>query len=144
MLWFLVLHIGTLLFWCAALLYLPLTIMGQTRQQLNLVDSPLAADGLPRFLFTHVATPPALAAIMTGTAVFLLDRNADGWLILKLTLVSGLVVCHALTGLLVLRAEAGQTRGLLIWCRISLTTQLLLMTGILWLVLAKPDVELPI
>ncbi|MCH8553346.1 MAG: CopD family protein [Natronospirillum sp.] len=143
MIWFLVLHIGAMLFWCAALLYLPLIIMGQVRQQHTLAEAAQGNDGLPRFLFTHIATPAALAAIITGTLVFLLDRNADAWLILKLTLVAGLVVCHTLTGLLVLRSETDRTR-LIPWCRASLVVQLVLMTGILWLVLAKPDVELPI
>ncbi|HAF92376.1 MAG TPA: hypothetical protein DCG67_11550, partial [Pseudomonas sp.] len=66
------------------------------------------------------------------------DGTLAGWLIIKLTAVTGMALCHALCGVLVLRVERRPDRrvtyqcltlGLLIPLLISLT---------LWLVLAKP------
>lgn len=143
MLWFLVLHIATMLVWCAALLFLTVLISRQPTD-LPLNDPAVPALSMSRFLYTHIATPAALAAIITGTAVFLLDRNASAWLIVKLSLVTALVVTHTLTGLLVLRAENRPTATRSGWCVLALTIQCLLMSAILWVVLAKPDVVVPL
>ena len=149
MLWFLAMHIATLLFWCAALLYLPVVLLQNQRSRsaqasLKLQSTQSFDVPMPRFLYTHITTPAALAAIITGTAVFLLDRNASVWLIIKLSLVTALVICHALTGVLVLRAENRPKARLQGWCWLSLGVQCLLMTAIVAVVLAKPTVELPL
>ncbi len=138
MLGFLIVHIGALLFWAATLLYLPTLIAGYHAGQLEL-DAPAdQTDSLSRRLFTLVATPAALLAIISGTLVFVLNRTTAFWLIAKLTLVAALVLCHALTGLLMLRTEAGRVACPRRWGAALLTVELLLMTAILWLVLAKP------
>lgn len=143
MLGFLVLHIMALLFWAASLLYLPTLITGRHQGQVKLSDPGHCTDSLARFLFTRIATPAALAAIMAGTVVFALERITAFWLILKLALVALLVVCHALTGTLILLTESQRVKHPRRWGGLLIAIELLLMTGILWAVLAKPIWEWP-
>ena len=141
MLWVLVFHIIVLLFWAAALLYLPALVAAVATRRAEISESPAHHASLARFVYTHVATPAALVAIISGTVVFLLDRTAEVWLVAKLTLVTGMVIGHALTGMLILRAErsaAGRTR---LWAWLLAVTLCVLMAGIVWLVLAKPTLE---
>lgn len=141
MLWALVLHIVTLLFWCAALLYLPTLIAGSPARQVALPASRYAHDSLSRYVFSHVATPAALLAILSGTAAFLFDRTTEIWLIIKLTLVTGLVVCHALAGLLILRLENSPGKSPQPWCWLLSGALVALMTAIVSVVLAKPALD---
>jgi protoporphyrinogen IX oxidase len=136
--WFLVLHIIFLLFWCAALLYLPALVAGNQAGQSQLTESALRHDSIARFLFTHVATPAALLAITFGTLVFLQHNIVEVWLLVKLTLVVGLVACHALAGVLIKRVEDGAAGPVRVWCWLLEAALLVLMAGIIWIVLAKP------
>src|SRR5690606_40905463 len=65
------LHFAALLCWCGALLYLPALIAAGTRRG----DSLFYRDHahLTRMAFTLIATPAALLAIGSGTALFLRD-----------------------------------------------------------------------
>jgi protoporphyrinogen IX oxidase len=141
MLWILVLHIVALLFWCAALLYLPALIAGMHARRTEIVASPRQHDSVPRFVFTHIATPAALIAIISGTLVFLLGNIVELWLIAKLSLVLALVIGHALTGLLVLRIEDAAGRPVQPWCGLLAAILCVLMLSIIWIVLAKPPLE---
>lgn len=146
MIWILALHIAMLLCWCASLLYL-LSLVAGACPSCNaapagggLPDLPLIyrhQDSLARFIFTAITTPAALAAIITGTTVFLVNQTTNPWLILKMSLVAVLVAGHALTGGLVLRLEAGhgvRMRAIALICAVAT-----LMLLIVWIVLAKPD-----
>lgn len=141
MLWVLVLHIIALLFWAAALLYMPPLVAAVDTRRAEISESPAHHASLARFIHTHVATPAALVAIMSGTAVFLLDRTAEVWLVAKLTLVTGMVICHAFAGLLILRAEREAARRTRLWAWLLAVTLCVLMVGVVWLVLAKPTLE---
>jgi putative membrane protein len=138
MLWLIFFHISALLFWCASLLYLPVLIAGEPASGAR-ARHAAHEDSLERMVYTRVATPAALAAIVMGTLIFLPGYTIDAWLVAKLTLVAALVVCHVLTGSLVLRAEQGAR--VQPWCTLMLVVLCLLMAGILWLVLAKPSQE---
>lgn len=136
MLWMLTIHIAALLAWCAGLLCLP-ALLASDRAWTEAGELHRPFDGVERFVYTHLATPAALAAIMSGTAVFLLDRTVEAWLVVKLTLVTGLVVCHVLTGMLVLRLESAETVRLKLWSRLVGAAALAVIGAILWVVLAK-------
>jgi len=138
LIWFLALHIITLTFWCGTLLYLPALIAGIHSRDTAISEPAHRYGSVARFVFTTIATPAALAAIMSGTVVFLLNRSVEVWLIAKLTLVSGLAVCHTLAGLLLLHTQDRTQKPIVRWCRILSVGLWILMGGILWLVLAKP------
>ncbi|MAM87914.1 MAG: hypothetical protein CME36_11470 [unclassified Hahellaceae] len=141
MLAFLILHITALLLWVASLMYLPALIASGyecTAQRAVGAERPVV---LARLLFTKIATPAALVAILAGTGVFVLNRTVDAWLIIKLTLVTGLVVAHCTTGFLVVKSEAAKPRPVVLWCWLTATFSAALATGIVWIVLGKPDFE---
>ncbi|MCC5868336.1 MAG: CopD family protein [Gammaproteobacteria bacterium] len=142
MLWLLVIHIAAVLFWCASLLYLPALIAGTSAGRTHIDPTPKRHDSAARFVFTHIATPAALLAIVAGSVVFLLNRTTDGWLIAKLTLVSGLVIAHSLIGLLVMRAEEEEGKRVVPWCWVLAISVCVLTLAIVWTVLAKPVLEI--
>lgn len=128
------LHFATLICWCGSLLYLPALIASSARP-----SAPLAGHRLNRTLFTLVATPAALLAIGSGSALFLQDQRFGNWLVAKLTLVAVLVCAHAFCGVLLLRAERQPgSRALALPSALLGGLLTLLVAAILWLVLAKP------
>ena len=140
MLWFLVLHISALLFWCASLLFLPSLIAGSVAPGRGHTSiSTDGEDSAARFVYTRVASPAGVLAIIAGTLIFLPGYSVDVWLVIKLTLVVMLVVCHTLIGLMLMRAE--EKKSVQPWCRILLVVMGVLMIAIVWLVLTKPSQE---
>jgi len=138
--WFLLLHMAALLIWAAALLYLPVMVGAHPDTPPDIDHKPQPYSSVGRFLFTRIATPAALVAIIAGTAVFLFNRTVDPWLIVKLTLVTLLTFAHALAGILVLRSEqVGKRHHIRILSLILLVVLCLLMLSIVWVVLSKPD-----
>ncbi|MCF7203431.1 CopD family protein [Pseudomonas oligotrophica] len=130
------LHFAALLCWCGTLLYLPALVAAGTQRS----DSLFYRDHahLTRLVFTLVGTPAALLAIGSGTALFLRDGTLAGWLVLKLTAVTGMALCHALCGVLVLRIERQPQRSVAYQCLALGILIPLLISLTLWLVLAKP------
>lgn len=130
-------HAAGLALWCGALLYLPALIAtGAARADDTAMGVGPAA--LNRLVFTTFATPAALFTIITGSALFLLDRNLGIWLILKLTAVTGMVICHALCGVLILRHERNPHQPSVLVCALLGSGSAGLIGAVLWLVLAKP------
>jgi uncharacterized membrane protein len=141
--WLKLLHITAVIVWCGALLYLPLAIANARAG-----TAALAARGVVRGLFTHLATPAALVAIASGTAIFVLQGPLELWLLAKLVVVALLVLGHGLCGVLILRSErqleALAVQGESPWaksciaCGLLLVASLAWLGGIAWLVLQKP------
>jgi putative membrane protein len=135
------LHIAALAVWCAGLVALPVVMHLQGRRG-ALATQP----GFARFRlvahrsYTRVVTPAAVIAVAAGSALILVLRLVDGWMLAKLVLVSGMVLVHAWLGHLI--ALSGE-RDPRLWQMppplIGLALGLPLMAGVLWLVLAKPD-----
>lgn len=139
MLWLLSLHITALLVWAAALFYLVILLIGVDGKPFIPSDSLRHFDSLERFVYTQVASPAALAAIVAGSLVFWVNNTVTFWLVAKLTVVTLLAATHAAMGLLVLRRERETLAGLRsIGYLLALWVSVLLGI-ILWLVLAKPS-----
>ncbi|MEO9334760.1 CopD family protein [Ectopseudomonas guguanensis] len=130
------LHFMALIVWCGALLYLPAMIAAGTRSSDDLFYRDHAH--LTRTIFNLAATPAALLAIGSGTALFLRESIFDAWLIVKLTTVAGMVLCHALCGVLILRIERVTDPSLRRDCLLIGLLLAGLIGATLWLVLAKP------
>jgi uncharacterized membrane protein len=130
------LHFIALIGWCGALLYLPALIAAGTRSSEALFYRDHAH--LTRMVFTLVATPAALLAIGSGTLLFVQGSVFDPWLILKLSAVAGMVLCHALCGVLILRVERTPERAIGRQCLGLGTLMVALIAVTLWLVLARP------
>lgn len=135
--WIKLLHISAVIVWCGALLYLPMAIAAAGAAE----PPALFADRsrkLLRALFTLVATPAALVAIASGTAIFVLQGPLAAWLVAKLGVVGLLVLGHAACGMLVLRVERGASAPLRGFSATILAASLLWLAAIAWLVLEKP------
>ena len=131
--WLKLLHIAALVIWCGALLYLPALLL----QALQLRKDAGFAQGtppMPRFFYNSIATPAALAAIASGTLLFLLG----GWLILKLGAVVLMVAAHGCFGWLILRLEMGIFKGVKAASLCALLLALVGIFGVLGFVLSKP------
>lgn len=135
--WIKVLHIATLLCWCASLLYLPAMLLAGARSR-DASPFDVSVPILLRFVFTHVATPFALLAIMSGTLLFIVGQLTGGWLVLKLAAVSGMVICHVLCGALIVRLEQEHRRFLVPASGLIAVMSAALMLTVLVLVLSKP------
>jgi len=134
--WLLSVHIVFLLIWCAALFYLPGLIAGRAGGDRDLSSR---GHGLPvRQLFNLLATPAALFTIASGTLLFLVQGTLGIWLILKLTAVLVMVVCHALYGALILRLEREPQTVVSSLCVALAVTSALAVLCVVWLVLARP------
>lgn len=141
MLVFLLLHIAALVTWCASLVYLPALIAGIHTDQIEIVEPRHKYGSVARFVFTYIATPAALIAIISGTLVFLFNRTIEVWLIAKLTLVTGLVIAHAFAGLLLLHTQDPSSKPVRRWCWLLSGSSCVLIIAIIGVVLAKPMAE---
>ncbi|MDX1677016.1 hypothetical protein [Arsukibacterium sp.] len=139
MVWLLFLHIGALVIWAAALIVL-LLLMSRK----NTDDLPHRGEGdiLERLFFTRLASPAGLLAIVSGTLIFVVNRQLDSWLLLKLTLVTGLVVCHVIAGMLILYSTRAHTPSVTGKSLSLLLVVLLLQLTVVGLVLLKPGPEM--
>lgn len=135
--WILAFHITGLVVWCGTLLYLPALITAGGSRAQDATPGRGAAS-LNRVVFTTMATPAALFAIVTGSLLFLLDRTFGVWLILKLTAVTGMVICHVLYGMLILWQERNPRASAIGPCLLLGSLSTALIGTVLWLVLAKP------
>lgn len=138
--WLKLLHITAVIVWCGALLYLPGAVAASRPAAPAGPASPFGHGG-PRVLrsvFTLVATPAALVAIASGTAIFVLLGPLAPWLVAKLALVGALVLGHGACGMLILRLERQEAAHLRAWSTSIAAWSLLSLLGIAWLVLRKP------
>lgn len=134
------LHIVALVVWSAGLLTLPLLLT--QREALPIGRELDRLHSFTRFAYIVVISPAAFVAVGSGTALILLREVFTPWFAVKLLLVGGLVAMHVRIGLLVLSVfkDEGHFR---LW-RVTLATTVLcaILTGILWVVLAKPAIPL--
>lgn len=138
--WLKLLHITAVILWCGALLYLPALIAsaGAGARAGAAAGATSGPRHLLRAVFTLLATPAALVAIASGTAIFVFLGPLALWLVAKLAVVGLLVLAHATCGLLILRAERGQPGGLRVLCWAVGLTVCAALLAIAWLVLGKP------
>lgn len=152
--WLKLFHVSAVILWAGALLYLPLAIAASSGRRasttpaalkhLDPADVSVESDAPERRtlrgLFVGVATPFALLAIGSGTALFLLYGPMAHWLIVKLGFVSLLVLGHAACGMLVLRVERRESgRGTALAGYAVAVVSLTWMAAIAWLALQKPS-----
>lgn len=134
--WLKLLHMGAVIVWCGALLYLPL-LLASAAAPVS-ATSPALPRGWPRQVYIGLATPAALLAIASGTLIFALQGPLAPWLMLKLAFVGLLVLGHGACGLLVLRTERGELGGLRPASRFILVVLVACLLAVAWLVLRKP------
>ncbi|MBF6617745.1 MAG: CopD family protein [Candidimonas sp.] len=136
--WLMAAHIATLTIWSAGLLYLPVLYM-VNRKEHN-AETLRRLRVISRVAYTRIASPAAVLAILTGTALVYVADASGAWLAAKLAIVTLMGVFHAYCGhMLALLGHEGQHKAqrhtIAGW---QLIVPLLLIPTVLWLVLAKP------
>ncbi|MVW78278.1 hypothetical protein GOQ28_04995 [Bordetella sp. 02P26C-1] len=138
MAWLLFLHVAALTVWSAALLYLPVVFsMNRGLQR----SAAVRLRVMTRLAFIALASPAAVLAIVTGSALVYITHATGIWLAAKLLLVALMAAFHVYCGrtLTVLGHEGSdkkRRRSVGLWV---LGVPVLLISGVLWLVLAKPE-----
>jgi len=134
--WLKLLHVSAVIAWAGTLLYMPIFIAAISKQR-RAADDDSLPPRLLRGVFVNLATPAALVAIGSGTAIFMWSGLLAHWLMVKLALVGLLVLGHAFCGMLLLRVERGDppVSG---FAHLVMALSLLWLAGIAWLVLRKP------
>lgn len=134
--WIKIVHLASLVCWCGALLHVLAAAAWRPRGDAAHADDS-ERRAMTRVVFAHWATPAALVAIVSGSALFLLQQRMGLWLVAKLVVVTALVLCHVLAGWIIIRQDNGARvprRGATL---VGLAASgFMLLT--LWLVLAKP------
>lgn len=132
-------HLAAIAVWSAGLIVLPFML----QQRAALADGP-ELDRLHRFtrlVFVGLTSPAAFVAISSGTALIFLQTTFVEWFSLKMVLVGLMTMLHVVAGLVMAHLyEPGGRFGSLSF--VALTTgYIVLIVAILWLVLAKPDID---
>lgn len=140
-------HLAAMLCWCAALIALPLLFSlyggawrrnhGGEERQARYAEFRL----ITHYGYIAFATPSAVIAIAAGTGLIFAADVFDLWFAAKLALVSGMALVHAWLGHFVVVSAEQQGIHKMPSPLIALFIALPLMVGVLWLVLAKPDLS---
>lgn len=138
MVWVKGLHIISIVFWSASLIYLPILMAGHSPRLSN--PEYLRLHGMVRNLYTWIASPAALLAIVTGTILIPLLNVTAPWFAAKLLFVAALAIIHARCGMILAKQShsAERANGLVRAMRIA--WPMVLFPCVLWLVLAKPRI----
>ncbi|MFK8253093.1 CopD family protein [Ancylobacter terrae] len=136
------LHIGAVSVWCAGLMALPVILQvygrrAEVRTQAGFSEFRLLVHGA----YTRIVTPAAVLAIAAGTGLIFAAGLTDDWLMAKLGLVAAMVLAHAWLGHLTVQASEGRGSYQMPSPLLALPVALLCMGGVLYLVLAKPELR---
>jgi uncharacterized membrane protein len=132
-------HLATIVLWSGGLIVMP--FLYWQRRGIPVGPELDRLHRFSRFVFVAMASPAAVIAIGTGTALIFLQTTFLEWFSLKMVLVGGMVILHVATALILARVfEPNGRFGRLSY--VALTCGLMVViTAILWVVLAKPHID---
>ena len=133
-------HLAAISIWAAGIVSLPGLYV--QRAHIRKDDELYRLQKIVRFSYVRILSPAAFVAIATGTGLTFLQNPYSGWFSVKLVLVGMLIVIHVLTGLVIIRLF-GKGEVYPVW-RFIIATVLscLVAGGIIFVVLARPDINL--
>ena len=132
-------HLGTIAIWSAGLIVLPLLFW--QRRGLELGSELDRLHRLTRFVYVGMTSPAAFLAIGSGTVLIFLQTTFLEWFSLKMVLVGLLVMLHVVAGLTLMHLFE-PTGRFSRFSYVALTVSyLVLITAIIWVVLAKPHID---
>lgn len=138
--WLKALHISALVIWCGGILTLPALfayrpIIGRNAELWRL-------QRFIRFAYTVLISPAAFVAVVSGTALVFVREVFTAWFAAKLAAVGLLTVLHLRYGYIILRLFDDGARYQTWRKWLSVGAAIAVIASILWLVLAKPPLEL--
>jgi putative membrane protein len=132
-------HLATIALWSGGLLALPF-LMWQRR----LLAAGPELDRLhriTRLVYVELASPAAFIAIASGTGLIFLQATFTEWFTIKMALVGLMAMLHVVAGLVIHKLFLPDGRfGLAALISLS-GAYMVLITAIIWVVLAKPHVD---
>lgn len=138
MAWLMGLHVVLLIVWSAGLFYIPAlcSMEGGNNDRITARHTRI----MTRFVFVAVASPAAVLTIVTGGVLVYATGASGDWFAAKLTVVALMAVFHGYCGhMLTLLGHEGthkkKIHSLSVWL---IGIPVLLISTVLWLVLAKP------
>lgn len=139
--WIKFVHLAALSAWCACLVALPSLLATIPVTEGRVARRRLRAA--TRFVYIAIASPAAVLAVVSGTALIHLMNVYAPWFFVKLTLVAAMVLFHAACGklVLVLREQPKSWAPAVLLAMAVLPC--LLIPAVLWLVLAQPQWTVP-
>lgn len=132
-------HLAAIAIWAGGLLALPL--LYARRFAVPAGDELFRLQGVVRFSYVLLLSPAAFIAVGSGTALIFLRETFVPWFSLKLGFVALLALMHIASGLIIIRLfkeEAPLPRATYPLLGGTILTAVL---AILFLVLAKPDID---
>lgn len=132
-------HLGTIAIWSAGLIVLPLLFW--QRCGLEMGSELDRLHRFARFVYVGMTSPAAFLAIGSGTVLIFLQTTFLEWFSLKMVLVGLLVMLHVVAGLTLMHLFEPTGRfGRFSYVALTVS-YLVLITAIIWVVLAKPHID---
>jgi putative membrane protein len=132
-------HIAAIAIWSGGLVVLP-SLFWQ-RRSLGAGSDLDRLHRMTRFVYVEMTSPAAFVAIGSGTALIFLQATYEEWFTLKMAFVGAMVMLHVLAGLVLVRVFSPDGRfGRVSYLALT-STYLVLITAIIWVVLAKPHID---
>ena len=132
-------HLGTIAIWSAGLIVLPLLF--RQRCGLEMGSELDRLHRFTRFVYVGMTSPAAFLAIGSGTVLIFLQTTFLEWFSLKMVLVGLLVMLHVVAGLTLMHLFEPTGRfGRFSYVALTVS-YLVLITAIIWVVLAKPHID---
>lgn len=131
-------HVAAIALWASGLLTLPFLLA--QRQSLR-GEALHRLHALTRFVYTALVSPAAFVAIGSGIALIFLQATYVEWFSAKMAFVGLLVILHVVTGLGIVKVFTHERPFGRLGAVVLTTGKLAAILPILWLVLAKPDLD---
>ena len=133
------LHLATIAIWSGGLIALPFLFW--QRRGMEAGPDLDRLHRMTRFVYVEMTSPAAFLAIGSGTGLIFVQATFHEWFTLKMLLVGGMVMLHVVAGLVLLHLfEPGGRFSRFSF--VALTgAYLVLITAIIWMVLAKPNID---
>jgi protoporphyrinogen IX oxidase len=133
-------HLGAIAVWSGGLLALPF-LFWQRRAHAAAAPELERLHRITRLVYVELTSPAAFIAIGSGTALIFLQATFAEWFSIKMVLVGLMAMLHVVAGLVMhqLFSPTGRFgRGSFVALSVAYAV---LITAILWVVLAKPHID---
>ena len=132
-------HLAAIAIWSGGLIALPFLFW--QRGNLKAGRDLDRLHRISRLVYVELTSPAAFIAIGSGTALIFLQATFTEWFTLKMLLVGIMAMLHVVAGLILAHLFSPDGRfGRTSYVALS-SAYVVLITAILWIVLAKPHVD---
>jgi uncharacterized membrane protein len=132
-------HLAAIAVWSAGLLALPFLFW--QRRLLTAGPDLDRLHRITRLVYVVLTSPAAFIAIASGTALVFLQATFTEWFTIKMVLVGLMAMLHVVAGLVLHRLFSPKGRFGRFSFVVLTSTYAVLITAIVWVVLAKPHID---